>query len=365
MRQPAPAQRLGFDGLDVADAVAANTSAPISNASAVGISFAGAEPVYGVNVLNSLILSGCVLFAGGVRVKFAGTVLCIDGKGDMIWNDPWIDLATTPPAEGEGVAPFCTTLPPPRPTLPPNLHFSCVAAATLGYADLTGWRDLVGTRWDLADLRVRLAGAYVARIHKEGHLVSTCVLRRLTSPQWILETLVARPTGHGHATALVRSAMTWLWDAGGPFILTYTWELTVSQMIWAWWRGWLKSAVSVKYGWIWRGSTACQFCGTNERRTVPEKSLVSRNGIIVSDSGLGDGLGYVLSLSSESLNNEDWSAIANHGGWRALWWQGERPPDSTWRWTGEIVIVGMLNYDGRSRVQTHWITTEIAPATRS
>jgi len=289
----------------------------------------------------------------------------------MIWNDPWIDVATTPPAEGTGIAPFCTTLPPPKPTLPPELRFSCCAAAELTDTDLSEWRDLVGTRWPIAGLRHRLEGAWIARLLAEGQIVSTCVLRRAAgSPLWVLETLVARPTGHGYATALVRSAMTWIWitnvESGGqgPFVLAYTWELTVAQLAWAAWRGWLKSAAAIEYGWIWKPPGGCEFCGNRGPWPVGTAELLTLGSetarVVVSDSGLGDGLGYVLAASGDVV---DWAAVARAGGWRALWWRGRQPPSPTtgWAWTGEIVVVGLLNYDGRSGIPTRWITTEVAP----
>jgi hypothetical protein len=278
----------------------------------------------------------------------------------MIWSDPWIDVATTPSVEGEGIPPFCTTLPPPRPVLPLDLRFDCCAATSMTNTDLSVWRDMVGTRWSVTALRQRLGGAWVARLHLvTGQLVSTCVLRHSKDPTWILETLTARPTGHGYATALVRSVMTWIYDRGGPFVLAYTWELSLAQMAWAFYRGWLKSAASVEYGWLWKPEGECGFCGSRGLWPVGPANLLTLDGVTLSDSGLGDGLGYVLDIKEEGIA-VDWTAIAQAGGWRALWWRGRTAPSSGWFWTGEFVVVGLLNYDGLSPgVPTRWITAEI------
>lgn len=286
----------------------------------------------------------------------------------MIWSDPWIDVATTSPREGEGIAPFCTTLPPPKPKLPPDQRFSCCAAVSLTDIDLSEWRDLVGTRWPIAGLRRRLEGAWIARLHlaeSTTTLVSTCVLRRgSAAAMWILETLTARPTGRGYATALVRSVMTWIWvTGGGPFVLAYTWELTATQLAWAYYSGWLKSAAAIEYGWIWTPPGTCGFCGTNNHNanTHPVGSAELRtlgNGqVTVSDSGLGDGLSYVLASRGEV----DWADVTRAGGWQALWWRGrEAPsPNAGWAWTGEFVVIGLLNYDGRGGVPTRWVTMEV------
>lgn len=294
----------------------------------------------------------------------------------MIWNDPWIDVATSPPDDGMGIAPFNTTLPPPRPLLPPDLRFDCCAASSLSDSELSVWRTLIGTRWPLSGLRDRLEGAWIARIHvAEGYkdrLVSTCVLRRSEDPTWILETLVAKPTGHGYATALVRSVMTWIYDRGGPFVLAYTWELSLAQLVWTKWRGWLKSAAAIEYGWIWTAPGECNFCGTNTSTALAHpvgsadlQHIQGDGQVTVSDSGLGDGLGYVLSVGEEV--SVDWTSVVRAGGWRALWYRGRGPPTPAagWLWTGEFVVVGLLNYDGRSGIPTRWVTAEIAPSSRS
>jgi len=72
----------------------------------------------------------------------------------------------------------------------------------------------------------------------------------------------------------------------------------------------------------------------------------------VSDSGLEDGWGYVLSFTGEP----DWSAIAKKGGWLSLWAYGPRPP-GPWGFTSQVVVTGAVNYAG---VPPYWATAEVA-----
>jgi len=78
---------------------------------------------------------------------------------------------------------------------------------------------------------------------------------------------------------------------------------------------------------------------------------------IISDSGLGDGWGYVSVFRGEP----DWSVIAKRGGWKALWMRAPRAPKE-WSWTGEFVVVGVLNQRSSDSVPIEWITAEIAAA---
>jgi hypothetical protein len=159
--------------------------------------------------------------------------------------------------------------------------------------------------------------------------------------------------------------MTWIWRfTGGPFVLAYTWELTAAQLCFAWWRGWLASAAAIQYGWVFRSSQedgSCTFCPEQDvwkpvglRPVLP----IEVDGAIVSDSGLGDGWGYVSAFSG----TPDWITVAKKGGWRALWMRSLTAPTG-WRWTGEFVVVGLLNhwtsteYDDSS---LRWLTAEIA-----
>jgi hypothetical protein len=278
----------------------------------------------------------------------------------MIWDDPWIAVATD---QGGEPRTFCTTLPPPVPDLPLGVIFQCVRVSDLidlhAWVNLQMWADLVRTRWTVAELRQRLQNAWIPCLSTADGLVGTCVLRPVGS-KWILETLKAQS---GYGTLLMRSVMTWIWrHVGGPFVLAYTWELTAAQLVGAWWRGWLTSAASIQYGWVWRDG-ACTFCPEQEawspigpRPVVP--LLV--DGAVVSDSGLGDGWGYVSSYTG----TPDWTVVAKKGGWRSLWMRSMVAPAPTWRWTGEFVVVGLLNqWTGSSDSLTDevtWLTAEIA-----
>jgi hypothetical protein len=68
----------------------------------------------------------------------------------------------------------------------------------------------------------------------------------------------------------------------------------------------------------------------------------------------------VLDISEDNAE-VDWASVVRIGGWRALWYRGSTAPSAGWSWTGEFVVVGLLNYDGRTKIPTRWITSEIAP----
>ena len=273
----------------------------------------------------------------------------------MIWGDPWIAAATD---RSGGSRRFCTTIPPPPVSLAAGQRFACVRAGDL---DLQGWRDLVGTRWSDTALLERLKGAWIPCLFREGALVATCVLR----PQgglWILETMRARS---GYGTPLMRTLMRWIWNHEGPFILGFTWELTLAQLGAAWWRGWLGAAAAYQYGWAF-SVDGCHFCGsqdgwapmTEPRFVVPTliQDAESTWSVVVSDSGLGDGWGYVSRWSGPV----DWAVVAERGGWKALWCRSQWAPAPKWHWTGEIVVVGLLNARAPSEFDVDWVTAEVA-----
>lgn len=285
----------------------------------------------------------------------------------MIWDDPWIAVGTDHSGPARR---FCTLLPPPRPVLPAGLTFDCLVSTNINPKLLSEWRDLVGTAWSLEALVARLAGAWMAVMRDgSGALVGTCVLRRVSqdSDLWLLETLRAR---HGVGTPLMRSVMTWIWDRVGPFMLGFTWELTAPQLAIAWWRGWLAAAATVQFGWSWRRPSkpesnpnpGCLFCPSKDRHypllTLPTLIRTAAGTAVVTDSGLGDGWGYVLVIRGAP----DWSAICERGGWRnGLWMRSTAaPPGNGWRPTGEIVVVGLLNCWDFASVPLEWITAEIS-----
>jgi hypothetical protein len=73
---------------------------------------------------------------------------------------------------------------------------------------------------------------------------------------------------------------------------------------------------------------------------------------VVSDSG--DGWGNVLAIK----DSPDWSKVSQKGGWRRLWMRSVVSPGPGWSWTGEFVVVGLLNYNS-GPVSLDWITAEI------
>lgn len=277
-----------------------------------------------------------------------------------IWDDPWIAVAT---ARGDTGGPWCTTLPPPPPA-PDTGRFVCRRWTDVSAIE---WIDLVGTRWSPAELALRLRDAWIPLLYDEatGALVATCVLRPCGGAEnlWLLETLRARPRW---GSRLMRYLMTWIWRADGregPFVLGFTWELTIAQLAVAWWRGWLAAAATVEMGWQWRSSEGCGFCSAKQTEWQPlhprfaEPTLFrqERGWAIVNDSGLGDGWGYVVAWHGDV----DWAAVAAAGRWRSLWVRAQEAPTPKWTPTGELVVVGLLNSaDGRS-ARRPWITAEI------
>ncbi len=232
------------------------------------------------------------------------------------------------------------------------MRFECIQESVV-----TGWRDLVGTRWSDEALVQRLTGAWIPCLFTEERgLVATCVLRPHGTDIWILETLRALP---GYGAPLMRALMRWIWDRVGPFILGFTWELTLAQLTVAWWRGWLGAAATVEYGWAF-SVDGCHFCAQEwQPMTVPRfglPTLVRGDGwsVVATDSGLGDGWGYVCRWSGAV----DWAAVAECGGWKALWCRSKWAPAPKWHWTGEFVVVGLLNCWPEESVD--WVTAEIA-----
>lgn len=268
----------------------------------------------------------------------------------MIWGDPWTEIATQKSGSGR----FCTTLPPPRSPLP--LRFLDNQKPN------QEWLDFVRTRWTIEEAALRLTDAVIPCLFDDdGILVATCVLRH--RDVWILETLRAV---HGWGARFLRAVIPWLWfeKVGGPFIMAYTWELSLPGLLGAWWRGWLRSAAEIQYGWAWTSEgESCGFCPDNGWEPVGPRLAMptyfqdpSENGFaVISDSGLVDGWGYVLAFRGIP----DWSTAAKKGGWKRLWMRRSVSPGPGWSWTGEFVVVGLLNYNCGLRLSLEWITAEI------
>jgi hypothetical protein len=252
----------------------------------------------------------------------------------MIWSDPWI-------TEYGGLG-----SPPTPPPLPPGVSFHVYRVCDMSAGLLDVWcRDLVATAWSEGAVRSRLEGAWIALLLLNGALpIATCVLRPRGGHIWLLETFVARPKGEGRGTLLVRHAIPWVWSRGCRSLI-YTWELGVGGLAVAWWRGWLRTATVWWWGWVWKGEEGeCGFCGGTrgemaEPRFVMPMFFRGRGFAVVSDSGLRDGWGYVLATRGAV----DWRSVQQKGGWRALWYRGTAAPEGPgWKWTGEVVVVGVI-----------------------
>lgn len=263
----------------------------------------------------------------------------------MIWSDPWMDLATT---RGSHDSPYCTLLPPQRKPLPTGFVFHCVESHEV---TLHEWRSLVRTRFDDRELQRRLQGSWIPCLWKDEQLVATCVLRPYPIDGvnlWIIESLVVDPVqrGQGCGRILMREFMTWIWWRFGAFVLGFTWELTLLELLGAYRKGWGKAIAAMQYGWTWRGDgTSCFW-----RHSV--------EGVTVTDSGLRDGVGHVVTWP-EDKKDICWSCVAKHGGWRTLWCRSTKKPLDTWNWSGEFVVIGFLNANQPDRLPTVWGDREV------
>jgi len=265
----------------------------------------------------------------------------------MIWDDPWVLLASRKGG---------TRIPPPSTPLAEGQRFCCEQVGA--GLDLSVWNDLIGSRWRNHEVAARLEGAWIPCLYNGPDLVGTCVLRKKEGGFWILETLRAIK---GYGGPLLRAVIPWL-ARWGPFTLGYTWELSAPALVGAWWKGWLcaADAADLQYGWIWT-SEGCSFCPSGWKPIDPANRLLlptlfqdASGSAIVSDSGLGDGWGYMSVFSGAP----EWSAICQKGGWKALWMRSATGPKG-WAWTGEFVVLGFISYGGVVPESVDWVTAEI------
>lgn len=264
----------------------------------------------------------------------------------MIWSDPWIEVATTPSI----YRPLCTRLPPPTFAMPAGILFRTYDMnQPENHTVLSKWNTLIQSSWTIEQLRARLQHAWIVCLEERSTIVATCVLRPRThegAPFCILETLTVSPSHRrkGYGALLMRCAMRWLWDTYGPFILGYMWELSPAEFAWAWWRGWLRSVAEIRLGWMWKKAAVAVAASADVDASLPLRFHAKDDRfVVISDSGLGDGWGYIQDCSGDI----DWSAIAKRGGWKGMW-SSVRIQTKEWTWSGEIVVVGLLNYCGRS-----------------
>ena len=283
----------------------------------------------------------------------------------MIWSDPWIEVATTPSI----YRPLCTRLPPPSFAMPDGILFRTYDMNERGSKHLrflSKWNTLIQSSWTTEQLHARLQHAWIVCLEDRSTIVATCVLRPRShegAPFCILETLTVSPSHRrkGYGALLMRCVMRWLWDTYGPFILGYMWELSPAEFAWAWWRGWLRSVADIRLGWIWKSnaSAASASAAAKEDTSLPLRFHAKDDRfVVISDSGLGDGWGYIQDCSGDI----DWSAIAKRGGWRGMW-SPVHIQTKEWKWSGEIVVVGLLNYCGRT--MPSFRSAEITPRRRT
>jgi hypothetical protein len=328
--------------------------------------------VDGIHSTGVFLTGDLVIFMG--RVVFESKHLRPQTETGMIWTDDWIEVATTRDRGTTG--PYCTLIPPPRPTIPAGFRFEVFHNVD---APLEYWIPLVGTKWTTDVVRTRLQDAWVAYLwYNDGFpaeeskgemnatqtfLMATCVLRPQKNTDagnvqfWILESLVVEPglRGRGCGALLCRAVMSWIWDYVGPFILGFTWELSAAALAIAAMRGRLQASAAIHGGWIF---TVPEYQPRASRYTGLIKITTPDGGhATVTDSGLRDHYGYVLDVSGEI----PWAAVAKKGGWQHLWMHSATCPGPEWKWTREFVVIGFLN--ANQPMPHHWITTEIACGT--
>jgi hypothetical protein len=281
----------------------------------------------------------------------------------MLWSEPWLALASS--AEG-------TRIPPPRPALANGTSFYLLPVEERLTAD---WLTFVGSGLSVAAARERVRGPGTLIAWLEGpEGAATCLLRLAGGRIWRLESFVARPRGRRLGELLLRCVMWHLWFLPGDqqgATLVFQWELAgVPALAGAWWRGWLGAAVAVERGWRWRRTAEkekCGFCPVTDA-WVPPSGEIAGGGrpvvvrdpsadwmVVIADSGLCDGWGYVLAYSGK--DEVAWSRVAAVGGWRELWYRGCSAPLGDWTWTGEWVVIGRVGVG--QPVQTRWLTAEI------
>jgi hypothetical protein len=255
----------------------------------------------------------------------------------MLWSEPWLELAASPAG---------TLIPPPRQVLPSGWHYERVSATAGITAD---WLDFVGAGLPVEAACQRVGrDASVACLFVKSVLVATCILRPVADRVWSLETFVARPRRRRYGEWLLRCVMRDLWAHRGA-ALVFQWEIAgLPALLGAAWRGWIRAARRIDYGWRWRRAAeaaSCGFCPVTAAWLPSveekEKDEVVVEGVLVVDSGLCDGWGYVLDMPA-NRTGINWTRVAAAGGWRELWWAGAMSPGAEWHWTGEWIVHGRV-----------------------
>jgi len=205
-----------------------------------------------------------------------------------IWDDPWCCLAAKGP----------TRLPPE----PVNWSAAGVQLVIIpGMMATQEWIRFIQTGWSVEEARQRLSDAKILMCRDRDNIRGTCVLRQRDN-WWILETLRADV---GYGSIIMRGAVRWLWDqTAGLFRLTFLWEIShVGGLVGSIYRGWWRAVRQIRWGWIWRqeGAADCGWCAGGAAvlpwRKRPTLPVILKNAVVVTDSGLKDGCGYVVSFA--------------------------------------------------------------------
>jgi hypothetical protein len=224
----------------------------------------------------------------------------------MLWSDPWVQIASA----GK------TRIPVPTPRLPPGVTFVMQNKVDEAWLGLIG--DHIKTN--------AVSGCLIPCLYQDDVLVATCIFRPHHRPQiYALETLVARPRGHGYGGHLLHAAVHYMGPNAG---YVYVWELSLAGLIGSWLKGWLASMVRLEYGWI--------HAGNHKATKTP-----------YIESGLGDGYIYMFEPDREILDVP-----------QKAWTAAKKCPGPGWSWTGEFVITGNLNL---GEPVYRWFTQEITP----
>ena len=238
-----------------------------------------------------------------------------------MWSDSWTQVAST----GRTL-----TSPP-----PPKMR-DCTLVLETRDSLPADWASLVGTSFSSNIIYVRLESCIIPCLYRDSVLVGTCVLRPHPDlyAVYALETLVAKK-GHQYGSLVLHAATYAMYQDVGPHTLVFVWELTASQMIKAYLKGWLKTKIRVEYGWMYT---------SDSEHTIDLRLPKKIDGITYSASGIDD-IVYCNPGTVDPIRA------------KKIWCIASTCPGKGWTWTGEYIVTGNLN--AATPIQ-RWGTAEIA-----